>query len=452
MVTVIGKNIEVFRPSLELKHWCKKHLEIPNPAYAKRKRMGFSTYGIPPVLVLYEEDGDSLYLPYGCQEEAINLTTGFLYYEGTRHPVDYRGNIPLYDYQETAVQAMMEQGYGILQSPAGSGKTQMGLALVVRHGYKALWVTHTRDLLKQSRDRAKQYLDESLLGTITEGKVQISEGITFATVQTLANLDLPGYEHTWDTIIVDECHRVAGSPTSVTRFYRVLNNLSARHKYGLSATVHRADGLIRATCALLGPVQYQVPEEAVQATVMPVTVRAIPTGVTTAAEMLNGDGTLNYQRCVSYLVNHEERNKILLSRLVGNARDYNLILSERVGHLERLCDKLVSLGLSGAVIDGKTPKKYREQAIEAARSGELHYLFATYALAKEGLDIPRLDRLHLATPQKDYAVVTQAVGRVARRFPGKETAVVYDYVDSTRWHERAWKIRCRHYRKCGCVL
>ena len=99
------------------------------------------------------------------------------------------------------------------------------------------------------------------------------------------------------------------------------------------------------------------------------------------------------------------------------------------------------------VLTGSTPKRKRDEILERARAGEIHFLLSTYALAKEGLDIPRLDRLHLVTPQKDYAVVVQAVGRVARRFPDKEEAVVYDYVDSTRWHERAWKTRCRHYKQ-----
>ena len=64
------------------------------------------------------------------------------------------------------------------------------------------------------------------------------------------------------------------------------------------------------------------------------------------------------------------------------------------------------------MIDGKmTTKKakaLREQAIEEMQQGRKRYLFATYSLAKEGLDIPRLDRLYLTTPQKDYAVITHS--------------------------------------------
>jgi len=47
-------------------------------------------------------------------------------------------------------------------------------------------------------------------------------------------------------------------------------------------------------------------------------------------------------------------------------------------------------------------------------------------MAKEGLDIPRLDTLFLATPR---AEVLQAVGRILRPHPDKEPPVVIDLVD-----------------------
>ena len=104
------------------------------------------------------------------------------------------------------------------------------------------------------------------------------------------------------------------------------------------------------------------------------------------------------------------------------------------------------------LIHGKTPYRDREQGLQDLRDGKKHFLFATYQLAKEGLDIPRLDRLFLVTPQKDYAVVVQSVGRAARVFDGKETPVVYDYVDNSTYTIRAYKKRCGHYRKIGAEI
>ena len=103
-------------------------------------------------------------------------------------------------------------------------------------------------------------MDPSIMGTITQGEVNIGSGITFATVQTLCKLDLSQYRDEWDVIVCDECHRISGTPTRMSQYYKVLNALSARHKYGLSATVHRADGLIRCTYSMLGEICYTVPE------------------------------------------------------------------------------------------------------------------------------------------------------------------------------------------------
>ena len=105
-----------------------------------------------------------------------------------------------------------------------------------------------------------------------------------------------------------------------------------------------------------------------------------------------------------------------------------------------------------AILHGKVKKADREQILEDMRGGKKRVLLATYQLAKEGLDVPCLDRLLLATPVKDYAIVVQSVGRIARVCEGKGTPVVYDYVDDIGFLQGMWKKRCTSYRKDGCVL
>lgn len=141
-------------------------------------------------------------------------------------------------------------------------------------------------------------------------------------------------------MIVDECHRVAGTPTAVTQFSKVLNSLAARHKYGLSATVHRADGMIAATYALLGKIAYQVPDEAVADKIMQVTVLPRPTKVGLSKEFLDTDGTIIYAKLVNYLVEDFCRNALIVGDLMLNSDHYNLILSDRLAHLEYLMNHL----------------------------------------------------------------------------------------------------------------
>ena len=442
-----------------IEKWCKENLVLPNPDYAKKARMGFWLGNTPKTLSLYEIDGDDLVLPYGCFNEILRLCPlmaevrmDFVEHER----IDYGCTLPLYDYQQKALNTLVECGKGILQSPAGSGKTQIGIATAVALGARTLWLCHTLDLVKQSKSRAEQYMSPSLTGTITEGRVQIGKAITFATVQTMCNLDLSQYRDVWDCIIVDECHRVAGTPTAMTQFSKVLNALAARHKYGLSATVHRADGMIAATYALLGGIAYQVPDAAVRDKIMTVSVLPRATHQGLSREFLDTDGTIIYAKLVNFLADCYPRNNLIAADLVANRDHYNLILSDRLTHLETLMNRLPpDLRKQAAMIDGKmTSKKakaLREQAIEEMRQGRKRYLFATYSLAREGLDIPRLDRLYLTTPQKDYAVITQSIGRIARTFEGKSEPICYDYVDDgIQYLVRSYKKRCTSYRKLRC--
>lgn len=68
-------------------------------------------------------------------------------------------------------------------------------------------------------------------------------------------------------------------------------------------------------------------------------------------------------------------------------------------------------------------------------------------LAKEGLDIPRLDRLILASPHRDKATIIQSVGRIERTFDKKKKAIVFDLVDNTQFHKNMFKNRKTIYRK-----
>jgi superfamily II DNA or RNA helicase len=461
MKVTVSNVLTVEEPTQEAVMWCKKNMTIANPEYAKKVRMNFWLGNTPRAINLYEQNGGSLILPFGTLRNLPTCITENSYFTSSfKEAIDisYGGaDVPLYDYQKLAVEAMYKAKYGILQSPAGSGKTQMGIALVKKFGKKALWLTHTIDLLRQSKARAERYTNDTLIGTITEGKVDIGAGITFATIQTMCKLDLARYKDEWDVIIVDECHRCSGTPTAMTQFYKVLNSLAARHKIGLSATVHRSDGMIEATYALLGHVTYAVPEEAVGDKIMKVGIEPIATGVEINRKCLNTDGTLNYAKLISYLTECEARNEVITEALISERNRSCLILSDRLEHLEQLMNSLPqSMRDQAVMVSGKmTTKKgkaEREQAIEDMRTGEKKYLFATYSLAKEGLDIPRLERLFLTTPQKDYAVITQSIGRTARVFEGKSNPIAYDFVDNIAYLVKAYKKRCATYRKNGCYF
>lgn len=461
MKTIIRNRIYIQEPSDAVVGWVKDNLKFPNPEYAKKERMGFWLGRTPKFLQLYDWDGNTLILPFGvCREmmpmlRAGEIVTDFRQDEEINYGED---GFNLYDYQQKAISNTIAAKYGILKAGCGTGKTVMGISIIKELKRRALWLCHTHELLKQSMDTALQCMDRNLIGTITEGKVDIGRGVTFATVQTVANLDLTQYKDCWDVVIVDEAHRIGASATSFTRYEKVLNHLAARHKYGLTATPVRGDGLIKATFALIGNVVHEVPDEAVADKTMKVTVRRVETEIDITDECLNVDGTINYTSLIGYITTNAERNRQIAQKIIEEKKHSCIILSERLTQLEEIRAMLpYEMQEKSAFINGrmtsKNGKKEREQAIENMREGKLQYLFASYNLCREGLNIPRLDRLFMASPVKFSAVVIQSVGRIARTSDGKDEPVCFDFVDrKIGFCERAYKERCRSYRKMGCKI
>lgn len=458
MELTISNEITIHDPTDEVRQWIYDKLKVPNPEYSNKVKMGLWIGSTPKELKLYRTSGDNIIIPYGVRKSLFHAFPEFNTYAhkcvfAENKPVDYNADIKLYDYQENAVNILIRAQGGILQSKAGSGKTRMGIATICRMGKKTLWLTHTNELLNQSYNAAAEFIDKKLLGKITAGKIQIADGITFATVQTLSKADLNALRYEWDMIVVDECHRCAGTLTKATMFSKVLNNLAAQYKYGLSATLHRADGLIKCTYALVGGVAHTVPDSVVNT--MRVEIQKKETGVQISRKCLDTDGTLCYAKLINYLAEHTERTQMVvldIERLCAEKHSI-ILLSDRVEHLKSiyniLCDKAQN---DAVILHGKVKKQDREIALDQMRKKEKHILLATYQLAKEGLDVPCLDRLLLATPVKDYAIVVQSVGRIARVCDGKGTPVVYDYVDDIGFLQGMWKKRCTSYRKDGCIL
>lgn len=155
------------------------------------------------------------------------------------------------------------------------------------------------------------------------------------------------------------------------------------------------------------------------------------------------DGTIKYANLTTALSEDEERNNLILELLQKCKNNYTLVLCDRTVQMYYLKEKLGY----GNVIDGKTKKDIREKAIQEVRDGKEKVLFATYGLAKEGLDIPRLDRLILASPHRDKATIIQAVGRIERKFEDKKRPICYDLVDNIQYFQGMYKSRKSYYKK-----
>ena len=452
MKAYIGNKI-IATATNQLLDYCENKLTIDNPDYIKKERLGLWIGKTPKKIRLYEVRGEDLILPFGCARGIWNLLNKHdKEYDFTGAGIKIEGELPLYDYQEEAVEQAMQYKNGVLVSAAGSGKTQMGIEIIRRIGQKALWITHTSDLLSQSKKRAEQYL-KCKMGTITEGKVDIQD-ITFATVQTMCNLDLDSLKHEFSVVIVDECHRVCSSPTKLTMFGKVINALASRYKIGLTATSHRSDGMIQSMYALLGDIFHVVPASATADKTIKAKIKTINTGfkLDRNSEAIDTDGTIIFAKLINEICFDESRNEFIAEYIKQCRNESVLVLSDRLGQLR----DLKAIVGHGVMIDGtmtsKKGKSKREKAIKDMQEGKEKVLYASFNLAKEGLDIPCLTRLILASPKKDYAVIVQSVGRIERKTERKKEAIVYDFLDNLGICNSMYNSRKRVYKKNNNII
>lgn len=437
MYATVMEKIFIFDPTEAMLEWCRIALVIDNPEYIKKKKMGLWAGNIPRQFQLYERTDKYIAIPFGCLRKVHEAFPAMRMHSQIfpSGEAEYMSHINLYPYQKNAVQAILRAKNGVLVMPCGAGKTQTALEIISQIGMKALWLTHTQDLLNQSYSRAKSVLgiDHSSYGMITAGKINIGRGITFATVQTASKIDLTQYRNEFGVIIVDECHRAVGTPTKAMQFYKVLNSLSCRYKIGLTATPKRSDGMSTTMFSLIGDIVHEVSREEVAETTCPVEVMQVETGYMPDVDVvLCGDGTVNYSGLINDLTSNRNRFIFVAGNIEKYAKEGSLlVLGSRVDYLSRLNEAysgksacLSSLGTS------KKAKEERKRALKLLNDGEINVLFATYQLAKEGIDVPNLRYVVFATPEKDEATVIQAAGRVARRYDGKTKGTVIDFVDN----------------------
>jgi superfamily II DNA or RNA helicase len=239
-------------------------LTVDNPEYVKRKSRRQRTWGCDPKLRLYSCEGPDLIVPRGFELELLTLESKGGHFNWADLRVAHnRVNFGRWiaPYQPSAVQVEAEEKCyrtsGCLVAPAGSGKTDMGLATAAANGQPTLWITHTKDLLEQTSKRAVKCFDGiGEVGKLAEGVTNWGSGkLIIATVQTLAaNPKLIEQLNQFiGTVIVDECHHLPASC-----FLDVVGQLKAKYMLGLTATPDRKDGLECYMYAGIGPKLYEI--------------------------------------------------------------------------------------------------------------------------------------------------------------------------------------------------
>lgn len=366
-------------------------------------------------------------------------------------------SIVLRTYQTAAVRAVLDQYTkhnfvrGIIQGTTGSGKTITGVSTVLELGYKTLWLTHKVELLDQAYLAFKNLTGVSI-ARVGGGYKDSYEGkqVIVATYQSLIkNTKLMEYiNQKMDTLVIDECHHVPSK-----YFLGALIALNkVKNVIGLTATPERKDGLKPMMLFHIGPILHkmnksQMEEHLVFPKVQYHILRYNYYGMS-ANEM-------SYITMVNELVRQPERVEYTLGVIKSEAMGhFSLILTEYVALGEMYYNALKDVpGLKVVQYNARLPKKQKEQLMRDIKNKKYNVIIATN-IAREGLDIPHLDRLFLVTPKKgdrdnktpDGTGVEQEVGRIMRTCEGKTEAIVYDFIDKNiDMFQRQWYTRKKTY-------
>ena len=238
--------------------------------------------------------------------------------------------------------------------------------------------------------------------------------------------------------VIDEVHHICSKV-----FSKALYKFNTKYKLGLSATPERKDGLSKVLEWFIGPVLYGI--ERKNQTGVTVEVKRFKHDRFKEELPMNRMGKLNSPELINILVSIKERNDLILDtveELYEKKRNI-MILTDRRDHcffLEKEINERYGENTAGLYIGGMKPDALKE-------SEEKQIIIATYSLAHEGLDIPKLDSLILASPKSD---VVQACGRIMRETKGKlHEPYIVDIVDAVGPMMAQHSKRKQFYKKSG---
>lgn len=399
-------------------------LTLDNPAFLSAEKYGYSTYNIPSKIRLYELEDGWMIVPRGVGNNIIrylqseNIPYQFNDERLLLPAVEFQSKIKLRDYQKEAVEQMMQRTQGFLVSPCGSGKTVMMIELMTRLKQPTLFIVHQKELMDQIVNTAINLTDvtKEEIGIIGAGKRSIGERMTVATIQTLNRMDLDEIAGEFGAVFIDEAHHVAAKS-----FYDVISRFRGCYRLAVSATPNRSDGLTRIVYSCTGNVVHEIKQEHVP-TIIP-RLQIVKTNFSSKHS--------EHRDIVKELISDKARNQLIVDVIKREApENYSLVLSDRVEHLKKL-QALITKALPSLrceMLTGSVKKSERKEIMDRAKRKEIDILLATQ-LAREGLDIPHLNRLFMTYPKKAAASVTQEIGRIMRPSEGKSDAIVFDFVD-----------------------
>jgi DNA excision repair protein ERCC-3 len=277
-------------------------------------------------------------------------------------------------------------GYGVVVMPCGAGKTVVAMAAMAAIGRKTLIITTNIAAVHQWMDELadKTELSPDDVGEYT-GAQKTVKPVTIATYQILTwrpdkDADFPHFDlfrrEKWGLIIYDEVHLL---PAPV---FRVVAEIQAVRRLGLTATLVREDGREEDVFSLIGPKRYDVPWKDLERRgfIAEAYCREIRVP-------LPEDEHLRYsvaeQRDKHRLASENTAKYEAVRELVANHPDEPiLVIGQFLDQLGRLAKEL-----KAPLITGRTPNPERERIYADFKAGRSRVIVVS-KVANFAIDLP----------------------------------------------------------------
>jgi len=333
----------------------------------------------------------------------------------------------------------------LYQLPTGGGKTHVFVEVaerVVSRGGRVLVLEHRGELVAQAVRKLREVgINPGVVSASVPGATFTEfESVVVATVQTLARRSLGSWSPSF--VVADECHLAA----AVTWRELLLQRFGHCWRLGVTATPERLDGqglgsIFRTL--VTGPT---VAELTAAGHLVPSVVYSVPGPDLSnvpirAGEFAVGAAGVAMGGLVGDVVEHYQR--------LGQGRRA-IIFATTIEHAEALVD-----GFDGfALLTGKTPRRERNDTIDALNAGTLRGIVNVGVLV-EGFDCPPVSYIGLARPTASLTVFLQSIGRGLRPSPGKVDCIIADHAGNAAERfglpdqDRQWSLAGRGRRVRG---
>lgn len=365
-----------------------------------------------------------------------------------------------YPYQLEILDVIDKNDRGIIKVATGGGKSLIAALIAAKLGKKSIIYVIGKDLLYQFHEFFSQCFDEPI-GLIGDGKCEIHD-INIASVWTVGQaigmkkseilLDSDDDEESLnkskytDIIkmmkatklhIIDECHMSACE--TIQQIYK---HSSAEHIYGLSGSPWRDDGADLLIESILGKYIVNIPasrliNEGYLAKAI-IRFRVVPPYPVPLDRVYPSV----YKR---YVVENDVRNGLVLegAKTLVKKGYQTLVLFSSLKHGRILYD-LFKQHMKCAILDGSNSKEERDAVKKDLMNHKIDCVLAS-RIFDIGVDIPSLSGLVIACGGKSTVKALQRVGRVIRKYPGKNFAVVIEFVDQAPFLDTHSRTRYRIY-------